>query len=238
MTDTDSLSLDSGPRITDWPLVTDIPELGFGGLHLWRLQLNSESRQEDVEALLSETERARAQSIKNQAAKRIYQRARAAKRLILAGYLGIEPAQLELDAGHRGKPFIAAPESDLQFNLTHSGELAMLAVTRGTEIGLDAEQLRARNGLLRIAERMFGAPIAQSLKDLGEKERQRRFHVLWTRLEAGVKTYGGGLFDPDSREAGGLCFNSFVPLPGYQACVAMPAECPEPEHWRTMTFRV
>jgi 4'-phosphopantetheinyl transferase len=229
-------SLNGGPLIIDWPVLERPPRLGSGEVHLWRLELDGDTPPSGIALLISDRERARARAITNPAARRTYERARAAKRRLLGDYLGTDPGHLRLDAGPRGKPFIAAPATDVRFNLTHSGELALLAVTRGSEIGLDVEQVRTRKGLERIARRMFDSALAESLAGLGEPERTRGFHVLWTRLEAGVKARGGGLFDNASRPDAGLRFASFVPLPGYQACVAMPEACPEPDTWRTATF--
>jgi len=227
-----------GRTITTWRPVTAAPPLGDGELHLWRLDMDGDTPQQEVEELLSASERSRAKTVNNPEARRTYTRARAAKRRILGGYLGIPPDRLQLSAGPRGKPYIAAPDTDIYFNLTHSGGLALLAVMRGREVGLDAERVRPRRGLLRIARRMFGPEQAESLDALPREEQQRQFHVHWTRLEAGVKALGGGLFDPDSRDDSGLNFASFVPLPGYQACMATPGECPAPGGWLTLTYRI
>jgi len=230
--------LDSGPLIPNWLVVEDIPPLEAGRIHLWRLDLDGDTPGADVWSLLSPKEQERAQAINHPPARRTYERARAAKRRILAGYLGIEPEALALAIGPRGKPYIDAPAGNLQFNLTHSADLALLAVTRGNEIGLDAEQVRPRKGLLRIARRMFGSDQAEALRDLEEAEQLRRFHVLWTRLEAGVKCHGGGLFDGEAHQEQGISLTSFVPLAGYQACVAVPGECPDLSDWRTLTYRL
>ncbi len=238
MTETATQAVDSGPLIRDWPLIDIVPPIETGSIHLWRLDLDGEMPAADVWSMLSTEERRRALSIKNPAIKRTYERVRAAKRRVLCGYLGVDPAQLDLDTGRKGKPFIQYPVTDLQFNLTHTADLTLLAVTLGGGIGLDVEQLRPRKGLLRIAERMFGTAQAEYLRGLDDDERQRCFHVLWTRLEAGVKACGEGLFDNAHRINDGLDLTTFVPQAGYQACVAVPGQCPEPAFWQTMTYRV
>ena len=67
---------------------------------------------------------------------------RAFLRLLLAQYLGCEPRALRFRYGPHGKPALADERSDLRFNLAHSGTLAVCALARGSELGVDVERLR------------------------------------------------------------------------------------------------
>src|SRR5690348_1131885 len=65
-------------------------------------------------------------------------------RQLLATYLGCPPAALQFEQGAKGKPFLSGPSGSegLQFNLTHSGILSLVAVCAGSPIGVDVEELR------------------------------------------------------------------------------------------------
>ncbi len=219
------------PARLDWRQASMPPPLVGHGLHLWRLPLPDAAQDEQALALLSVPELTRAQTIRNPAAHRRFIHARADMRRILAAYLGLDPGQLTLDAGPKGKPHITAPETDLRFNLSHSGKLAMLAVLRGREVGLDLEQVRPRRGLEAIANRMFDRHAAMLIRELPEQERLHRFHLEWTRLEAGVKALGSGLFNPQQQHAGDMAYAHFVPQPGYLACLALRGEMPLTGDW-------
>jgi 4'-phosphopantetheinyl transferase len=123
--------------------------------------------------------------------------ARAALRGLLGDYLGTaEPPALTV--GSEGKPRLAEAPERLSFNLSHSGEVALVAVTVGAvPVGVDVERLRARRNLPRLAARWLPAEDAAAVAGAGsEEERERRFYEAWTRHEARVKCAGGGLAGP------------------------------------------
>ncbi len=219
-----------------WQPTAATPLLEPGGLHLWRLPQAGAADEEPALAVLSLPERRRAEAIRNPLVYRSYIHNRANMRRILSAYLDLHPGLLELGNGLKGKPYVSVPTTDLRFNLSHSGGLALLAVLRGKEIGLDVECVRPRQGLEAIARRMFDRQTASALLDLPPQERIHGFHREWTRLEAGVKALGDGLFDP-RQGVEDMCFSHFVPQPGYLACVAMPGEAPEPGDWLNLDYR-
>ena len=128
--------------------------------------------------------------------RRRYVVAHATLRRILAGYVGTTPSTLRFKAGPYGKPWLAPPYEALSFNLAHSGALALLAVTRCREIGVDIEEYRALNDADRIAEQFFSAAEVAALRALPEAERQPAFFRCWARKEAFVKALGLGLAAP------------------------------------------
>jgi len=164
-------------------------------------------------------------------------RIRLTRRRILGGYLGIAPERVLFGQGPQGKPYIAWPQPAPHFNLTHSGPLCLLAVCWDGELGLDLEQIRPRSGALAIAQRLFASGVAAQLTGAPAEMQTALFHYHWTRLEAGVKARGGGLFEPASRNPSGLTFMSFVPAPGFQGCIAARKALPSPAHWRTLVLR-
>ncbi|MBS1882433.1 MAG: 4'-phosphopantetheinyl transferase superfamily protein [Actinobacteria bacterium] len=137
--------------------------------------------------------------------------ARAALGELLAGYLGAEttasapdpggvpwPAgapALSIDGG--GKPRLAQAPERLSFNLSHSGDLALIAIAPGgIEVGVDIERLRPRRDPARLAARWLPTAEAAAVASATDTDRQEVFHRAWTRHEARVKCTGTGLSGP------------------------------------------
>ena len=89
--------------------------------------------------------------------------------------------------------------SDVRFNVTHSGGIALLAFTRGREIGVDVEQVRHDFDPGAIARRYFSAHEQNQLADLPAEEKVDAFFRCWTRKEAYIKATGDGLSLPLSQ---------------------------------------
>ena len=113
-------------------------------------------------------------------------------RPVLARYAGVPLAELTLAVGPHGKPSLAAPSSP-DFNLSHCGDIVLLAIAHGVEIGVDVEVLRPRPRALQLAQRYFSADEAAALAALPEAECQQAFYRLWTAKEAVLKALGRGL---------------------------------------------
>jgi 4'-phosphopantetheinyl transferase len=113
-------------------------------------------------------------------------------RCLLARYLNCNPADIEFTHGCNGKPFLKL-DSALQFNMTHSGQLAVIAFGPGCEIGIDAEQIRPIPDMQQIADRFFCPEEASELLSLPETDREHAFYRCWTRKEAYLKAMGDGL---------------------------------------------
>jgi 4'-phosphopantetheinyl transferase superfamily len=135
--------------------------------------------------------------------------ARRALAAILAEYLGEAGAGdggaapgdggagIELRVDADGKPRLAVAPERLSFNLSHSGDLALVAIAPGgVEVGVDVERLRPRRDLGRLAERWLPAADAAAVAAAGEAEREAVFYAAWTRHEARVKCTGTGIAGP------------------------------------------
>lgn len=143
--------------------------------------------------VLSGRETERAGRCRFEADHRRYVIAHGALRVILAGYLDVPPEELRLERGRHGKPRLA-DSPDLRFNLSHSGELALVAVTRDAEVGVDVDRPRPGLPVEPFAERFFPAPDARFVAAAAvPAERAERFLRLWTRKEAVVKAAGARL---------------------------------------------
>jgi 4'-phosphopantetheinyl transferase len=144
---------------------------------------------------LSPDERARAARFVFPRDRRRFAVARGALRSILAGYLGLTPSALAFAYGPRGKPRLA-DRADLDFNLAHSHELALCAVTAGRPVGVDVEWLRPLSDLLSVARTAFSPAELAALLAGSEAERPAAFFRCWTRKEAYIKARGDGLSLP------------------------------------------
>ncbi|MFD3841985.1 4'-phosphopantetheinyl transferase family protein [Streptomyces sp. NPDC058642] len=143
--------------------------------------------------LLSGREAERAGRCRFEADRRRFVVAHGVLRRILAGYLGVPAGELRLERGRHGKPRLA-DGATLRFNLSHCGELALVAVSRHAEVGVDVDRLRPGVPVEAFAERFFPASDARFVAAAaGPVERGERFLRLWTRKEAVVKAAGARL---------------------------------------------
>ncbi len=134
----------------------------------------------------------------------LWARSRGMLRALLGRYLDRDPLDLRFVLGPHGKPALAfegptrpGPTEDLRFNLSHSGDLALVAVTSGREVGIDVE-VAARGPLdeLAVAARVLGDEQARRLAALNSRARARAFLRAWVAHEAVVKCLGLGLATP------------------------------------------
>ena len=122
--------------------------------------------------------------------------ARAWLRIIIGYYVRVEPAELEFDYSSYGKPSLAKPFAEvtgLNFNLAHSGELAILGITMRRQIGIDLERISDKVAYEEIARRFFSSSEVACLSSLPQAARARAFFNGWTRKEAFIKAKGLGL---------------------------------------------
>ncbi len=205
------------------------PALGPGDVHVWRASLDRPPA--DVERLartLGPEEIARAERYRSRMDRDRFVAAHGVLRALLGWYLGVDPEQVAFRRGPHGKPALdaAAASSGLRFNLSHSRGLALVALARGREVGIDVEHVRpdlADEGLLEPAE-------AAALRRLPPEARPQAFFAWWTRREALAKATGLGL--PGA--AGGAAPEAagwwLSPLPVGPGCEA--ALCVEGGGWR------
>ena len=176
------------------------PPLTRGTVHLWRVALDQpQSRVDTLRTLLSDDELARADAFRFPRHRRRFIVARAALRRTAGAYLEAAPARLRFDYNPHGKPFLA--DVPLQFNVSHAGELALLAFAWERAVGVDIEMIRPLRDVEALARANFAAEEVDALLALPRAERQRAFFNAWTRKEAFVKAVGDGLTYPLDRFA-------------------------------------
>lgn len=117
--------------------------------------------------------------------------------LLLSGRIGVAPRDIALQFAKHGKPRLAQPtQTDLDFNLSHSGGLAVYAFARGCAVGVDVEMARQIPHPCRLADRFFSPTEAAGIRSLAPELRAEAFLACWTRKEAVVKALGLGLRCP------------------------------------------
>jgi len=121
--------------------------------------------------------------------------ARGLLRSLLGHYLQIVPSKIEFDYGPNGKPLLpgAFAKEQLHFNLTHSEDLALIAVARGEPVGVDVERIRTLSDADELVSRFFSVRENASFQKLPESQRPAAFFNLWTRKEAWLKATGEGI---------------------------------------------
>lgn len=177
------------------------------GLHenevqLWRADLDALASQESRwQQILSGNEQKRAARFHFAKDRQHFAAARAILRLILSGYLEIDPGHIEFGYSQREKPYLAGrcALSGIMFNVSHSGGVALYAFARGIELGVDVERIGREIEVESIARRFFSAYEQQQLLNFPAAERVEAFFRCWTRKEAYIKATGEGLSLPLSQ---------------------------------------
>jgi 4'-phosphopantetheinyl transferase len=167
-------------------------------VHVWRADLDQlRSQIEEFYRVLVPDEKERAGRFHFQKDRENFIVSRGLLRKILGLYLGSNPGDLRLQYGSHGKPFLEKSlGGKLQFNLSHSHNLALLAVTRGREVGIDVERMCPQVVEEPIAERFFSAYELATLRSLPVEQQVDAFFNCWTRKEAYIKARGDGLSCP------------------------------------------
>jgi 4'-phosphopantetheinyl transferase len=170
-------------------------QLPFGerDVHVWRMPLQADDHRLDaLVELLSEDERTRMAGFHQEADGRRFACARSALRLLLGHYLGQAPRDLIFTVGKHGKPHLDSAPA-LEFNLTHSGTLALIALSLRRAVGVDVEWLgRTPIDLAAVADRVLCPPEKAWLAALPQRSHPEAFLQLWACKEAVSKAAGEG----------------------------------------------
>jgi 4'-phosphopantetheinyl transferase len=184
---------------TDWVSPQGNYVLPPAEVHVWRITLGRHRTQlPEMEAILSADERQKADRFFMPADRDRCVLGRGALRLILARCVATTADQLRFEYNGFGKPHLAggSGEPALQFNLSHSGEFILIAVTIGRAIGVDVEWMRPLSEVAEISERFFSARERSMLASLPAEQQHSAFFTCWTRKEAFIKAVGNGLSHP------------------------------------------
>ncbi|WP_018969778.1 4'-phosphopantetheinyl transferase family protein [Rubritalea marina] len=166
-------------------------------------------------------------------------------RILLGNILAQDPASLHFEKNRYSKPRLKG--SELQFNVSHSGDYIVYAFTQHRELGIDIEKTTPNFASHRLATRYFSEAECQSLNNLTEKEFSRAFYAIWSRKEAYIKAIGMGLsadlkaFSVDhqssrqSFESPTLCMEALHLAEGYASAICYHGETQLPITIRKLT---
>jgi 4'-phosphopantetheinyl transferase len=178
-----------------WKPGPQAPVIWPNEVHIWRAKLDVPWSWTFDEALTLD-DRARADRFRFESDRRRFCVARASLRLILGRYLKTKPNRLQIGPGEYGKPYLvdAKATQGLRFNLSHSHELALIAVSRDREVGIDVEYMRADFVTDEVATHFFSAAEVEEFRAVPKELRTQSFFNCWTRKEAYIKGRGEGVY--------------------------------------------
>lgn len=191
---------------------TAAARLGNDAIHLWRIPYRAGERRAPLVALL-------------------------------AAYAGVAASAIRLGEAPHGKPYLEQPiaRRPLEFNWSHSGDYALVALARDLAVGVDIERLGRPARMVEVAHRFFDPAEAHTLATLEPAARGAAFTGLWCAKEAVLKSAGEGLafgldrlafahadgalwhldrIDPVLGEAAGWQLTGFAAAPDYRGAIA------------------
>jgi 4'-phosphopantetheinyl transferase len=210
-------------------LETVRPELAIEDEHhpaIWLAHRGDDSNTpRELPELLSTDERERFDRFRRPEDRERFVLGRGLLRLLAGSYLQIPPESVTFDCSVFGKPHLTSPlggRPPLRFNISHSGDVVLLAFCIAREVGIDVEQLRPETEWRDIAPQIFTREQQVEWERLSPEARARSFFQAWTRREAALKATGVGLsggFTTDA-SAGLQLFELELPS-GYEGSVAV-----------------
>jgi 4'-phosphopantetheinyl transferase len=178
------------------PAAIDLPS---GEVHLWAARLDpSDDFLRRCAGVLSDDERVRAERFRAGSLQNRYITGRGILRMLLGRYLRLDPASFSFRYQDHGKPELDSPWKDqgIDFNVSHSHDLAVFAFTSESEIGVDVECIRPMPNAAELLERFFSAEEVRQWRQMPAERQLRAFFQGWTRKEAWLKAVGSGLSFP------------------------------------------
>lgn len=172
----------------NWSTAHSIPTLGSCEVHLWRANLDASQAIEDFRATLSIGEILRADSFATEIERDRFIAARGTLRLLLAQYTNTHAHAIRFTFGPFGKPSILGQR--IRFNLSQSGDLALIAIALEREVGVDVEQVQEDLPFDEMAERYFEPEEIWDIRIARGTQRAWKFFDVWTSTEARLKAIG------------------------------------------------
>lgn len=215
-------------------------------VQLWHIELDKLFNIKEINDFLSSDEQERANRFIFDIHRQRYKAAHSAMRYLLSAYLDMQPNEIKFEAGEYGKPYLT--NHPLHFNLSHSGNHALLGVTRDNPIGLDIEVFSKRD-YQGIAKHSFSETEQVLLSEMSEHLLPSGFFRIWTQKEAFIKLSGQGLNyplnafsvsprSPDTllsihdEDHAHFMMDAFEISPGLVGAVCLKAAAPEIHHYR------
>ncbi len=188
---------------------------------------------QESNALLSDDERVRAGRYLRAEDRNRFIAGRSLLRRLLAGYAGVGPTDIVFRFGSHGKPLLDLPSAarHISFNLSHSSDWIVCAMTTERAIGVDVEFMNSNIDVDALGRTVFCASERETFERLAEVDRRPAFFALWSRKEAYIKAIGSGLSVSPADIEVTICPQDAPRL------LRAPAES-NPERWRLQTLDV
>ena len=169
-----------------------------GQLHIWRYRLDiSDSAAATLSKTFSVEDHHKCDRLVTRRLRRRAIASRGALRHLLGLYLDRNPSRIELETGPEGKPeLVGEDEHRIAFNVSHTGDEGLLALTSDGILGVDLERIRPEIDVLRLARRVFSSSEQAQFSTIHEERLRPSFFHVWTCKEAFLKAHGGGLTVP------------------------------------------
>ena len=171
--------------------------LELNAVHLWGIELDGSPRcLERCAQWLDKEEQHRAARLIREEDRHRYVLAHGGLRAVLSRYLGIGPDALEMCRSEAGKPSLTRElrgQPAITFNMSHAHGRALIAVSKGQEIGVDLERIRSDVEVVKLSERYFAPSEHATIMRLAQEQRAARFFRYWVAKEAVLKAQGIGL---------------------------------------------
>lgn len=192
------LALISGKLFKTNQIISDKKmDISNNQIHVWKLDLKNDEVNLNhlYENVLSPDEKKRVDKLRSKDDKKRYIYSRGLLRKKLGAYLDVDPANIRFSYNKYGKPSLNAEvhTEDLKFNVSHSKDIVIYAITRNREIGIDVEYLKDINRAEKIIEKFFSMEEKNFYNSQPEHKRKWAFFALWTRKEAYSKAMGRGI---------------------------------------------
>lgn len=212
----------------NWRYPIEPVSLNADEVHVWQAPLKlAQSELNHFYSVLSPEERMRAARLRDMRLQERFIAARGWLRHILWQYIHIKPGDLQFTYNDHGKPSLVHPfdlasGQRLEFNLSHSGDLAMYAICRHRPVGIDLEWIDDRLEMDVIASKFFSPAELQMFRTAPTQQKANTFYACWTQKEAYLKARGEGFCHPT---------NAFSILPGRQVALKHLLEPEEDHRW-------
>ena len=203
--------------------------LDLNAVHLWGIELDGSPRcLERCAQWLDKEEQHRAARLVRKEDRQRYVLAHGGLRAVLSRYLGIGPDVLELYRSEAGKPSLTRELRDntaITFNMSHAHGRALIAVSKGQEVGVDLERIRSDVEVTKLSERYFAPSEHATIMQSTQEQRAARFFRSWVSKEAVLKAQGIGLRALSQCEI-------LMAADGVGAEVLAPGGSPLQDNWR------
>ena len=204
-------------------------ELAGSQVHLWKICLDEPSgRGLALQGVLSPDEERAAEAFHFEKDRTSFRTSRGLLRTLLGRYTGAAPREVRFRTGERGKLSLdpGAHAERVEFNVSHSGNMVLLALSRDRRVGVDVERIRPAAKIDEISRAFFSSQEDESISALRDAMKVAAFYACWTRKEAAVKAFGGSIMELSA----GVVVSSSPAEPA--RLLRLPREHGGPDAWR------